>query len=366
MSAARDLAWMEMAYGLAEKARGRTSPNPLVGAVVVRDGTVVGHGYHEEPGRPHAETIALARAGRRAKGATLYLTLEPCVHWGRTAPCVDAVIAAGPGRVVVSAIDPNPLVNTKGVRRLEEAGIDVSVGLLAERNAALNEAHAKYIVGKMPFVTLKAALTLDGKIACASGEAKWISSAATRDYVHLVRGEQDALLVGINTLVADDPLLTVRHPSWPSKKILRAVLDSSLRFPLTSRLLSTLDRGRIVVFAGAEAAREKAGALEALGVDVLFPRDGAKAWSLAQVLAELGRLEIAALLVEGGSRVFTSFIEQGLADKAVLTLAPLLFGGAAAPSLVGGEGVGRVAGAVALKRARTFVIEDDIIMEGYF
>ncbi len=366
MSAARDLAWMEMAYGLAEKARGRTSPNPLVGAVVVRDGAVVGHGYHEEPGRPHAEMIALGRAGRRARGATLYLTLEPCVHWGRTAPCVDTVIAAGLGRVVVSAIDPNPLVNTKGVRRLEEAGIDVSVGILAERNAALNEAHAKYIVRKTPFVTLKAALTLDGKIACASGEAKWISSAATRDYVHLVRGEQDALLVGVNTLVADDPLLTVRHPSWPSKKILRAVLDSSLRFPLTSRLLSTLDRGRIVVFAGAEAAREKAGALEALGVEVLFPRDGAKAWSLAQVLAELGRLEIAALLVEGGSRVFTSFIEQGLADKAVLTLAPLLFGGAAAPSLVGGEGVGRVAGAVALKRARTFVIEDDIIMEGYF
>jgi diaminohydroxyphosphoribosylaminopyrimidine deaminase/5-amino-6-(5-phosphoribosylamino)uracil reductase len=366
MSAARDLAWMEMAYGLAEKARGRTSPNPLVGAVVVRDGVVVGHGYHEEPGRPHAEIIALGRAGTRAKGATLYLTLEPCVHWGRTAPCIDSVIAAGLGRVVVSAVDPNPLVDGEGIRRLEEAGLDVSVGILAERNAALNEAHAKYSVRKVPFVTLKAALTLDGKIARASGEAKWISSAATRDYIHLVRGEQDALLVGINTLVADDPLLTVRHPGWPAKKILRAILDSGLRFPLTSRILSTLDRGRIVVFAGAEAGHGKAGALEALGVEVLFPRDGAKAWSLTQVLAELGRLEIAALLVEGGSQVFTSFIEQGLADKAVLTLAPLFFGGAAAPSLIGGEGVGRVAGAVALKRSRSFVIKDDIIVEGYF
>jgi diaminohydroxyphosphoribosylaminopyrimidine deaminase/5-amino-6-(5-phosphoribosylamino)uracil reductase len=366
MTAPRDFAWMEMAYGLAEKARGRTSPNPLVGAVVVQDGKLAGHGFHAEAGQPHAEILALRMAGRRARGATLYLTLEPCVHWGRTAPCIDNVIAAGLGRVVVSAVDPNPLVNGKGVRRLEEAGLDVSVGILAERNAALNEAHAKYSVRKVPFVTLKAATTLDGKIACASGESKWISSEATRDYVHLVRGEQDALLVGINTLVADDPLLTVRHPSWPAKKVLRAILDSGLRFPLTSRILSTFDQGRIVVFAGAEAGREKAGALEALGVEVLFPRDGAKTWSLPQVLAELGRLEIAALLVEGGSRVFTSFIEQGLADKAVLTLAPVLFGGAAAPSLVGGEGVGRVAGAVVLKRSRSFVIEDDIIVEGYF
>ena len=366
MSAAHDLAWMEMAYGLAEKARGRTSPNPLVGAVVVREGTVAGHGYHEEPGKAHAEVLALGMAGRRCRGATLYLTLEPCVHWGRTAPCIDFVIAAGLRRVVVSAIDPNPLVDGKGVRRLEEAGLEVSVGLLAERNAVLNEAHAKYIVRKVPFVTLKAALTLDGKIACASGEARWISSAATRDYVHLLRGEQGALLVGGNTLVADDPLLTVRHPSWPSKKILRAVLDSRLRFPLTSRILSTLDRGRIVVFAGAEAPREKAVALEALGVEVLAPPDGAKTWSLARVLAELGRLEISALLVEGGSRVFTSFIEQGLADKAVLTVAPRLFGGAAAPGLIGGEGAGHVDGAIALKRTRTFTIADDIIVEGYF
>lgn len=362
MSAARDLAWMEMAYGLAEKARGRTSPNPLVGAVVVRDGTVAGHGYHEEPGKPHAEILALGMAGRRCKGATLYLTLEPCVHWGRTAPCIDSVIAAGLRRVVVSAIDPNPLVEGKGVRRLEEAGLEVSVGLLAERNAVLNEAHAKYIVRKAPFVTLKAALTLDGRIARAAGGTKWISSAATRDYVHLLRGEQDAILIGVNTLVADDPLLTVRHPSWPSKKILRAVLDSRLRFPLTSRILSTLDRGRIVVFAGAEAGPEKAGTLKALGVEVLFPRNEGKTWSLAQVLAELGRLEIAALLVEGGSRVFTSFIEEGLADKAVLTMAPRFFGGAAAPSLIGGEGVDEIA----LKRTRSFAIEDDIIVEGYF
>ena len=366
MSTARDLAWMEMAYGLAEKARGRTSPNPLVGAVVVRGGTVIGHGYHEEPGKPHAEILALGMAGRRARGATLYLTLEPCVHWGRTPPCVDTVLAAGLKRVVISAIDPNPVVNTRGIRRLEEAGLDVRVGLFAERNAALNEAYAKFIVRKMPFVTLKAALTLDGKIACRTGESKWISSAATRDYVHLLRGEQDALMIGINTLVADDPRLTVRHANWPSKKILRAVLDPRLRFPLTSRLLSTLDGGRIVVFCGREAPVGKAKTLQALGVEVLRAPDGVPAWDLEDVLAELGRLEIAALLVEGGSRLFTSFIENGLADKAVLTLAPLILGGAAAPSFVGGVGVDRIARALAFRRTRSFRIEDDIIMEGYF
>ena len=221
MTPPRDLGWMEMAYGLAEKARGRTSPNPLVGAVVVRDGTVVGHGYHAEPGQPHAEILALAMAGRRARGATLYLTLEPCVHWGRTPPCVDTVLGAGLARIVVSAADPNPVVRGRGIRRLEEAGLDVSVGLLAERNAAINEAYAKYIVRKIPFVTLKAALTFDGKIACRTGDSKWITAAATRDYVHLLRGEQDALMIGVGTLVVDDPLLTVRHPNWPAKTTIR-------------------------------------------------------------------------------------------------------------------------------------------------
>jgi diaminohydroxyphosphoribosylaminopyrimidine deaminase/5-amino-6-(5-phosphoribosylamino)uracil reductase len=366
MNRPHDLGWMEMAYGLAGKARGRTSPNPLVGAVVVREGVVAGHGFHAEPGTPHAEVLALGMAGKRARGATLYVTLEPCVHWGRTPPCVDAVLAAGLARIVVSAVDPNPLVHTQGLSRLEAAGLDVSVGLLAERNAVLNEAYAKYIVRKVPFVTLKAAMTLDGKIACRTGDSKWISSAGTRDYVHLLRGEQDALMIGAATLVADDPLLTVRHRAWPGKKILRAILDSGLRFPLTSRILGTLDRGRVVVFAGPDAPEDKARALTALGVEVLRPAEGAKTWSLERVLAELGRREIAALLVEGGGRVFTSFVETGLADKAVLTFAPRLVGGDAAPGFIAGRGVDAVDGAIALKRTRSFAVAGDLIVEGYF
>jgi len=366
MTASRDRAWMEMAYGLAEKARGRTSPNPLVGAVVVRDGTVVGSGFHEEPGRPHAEIIALGRAGTRARGATLYLTLEPCVHWGRTPPCIDTVLAAGLARVVVSAVDPNPLVDGRGVGRMKEAGLAVSAGLLAERNAALNEPYLKYIARKVPFVTIKAALTVDGRIACRTGDSRWISSAGTRDYVHLLRGEQDALLVGAGTLVADDPRLTVRHPGWPGKKVVRVVLDSRLRFPLAARMLSTLRDGPILAFAGAGAPAAKARELERRGVEVVTAAGGAKTWPLGLVLAELGRRGIAALFVEGGSGVFTAFIEGRLADRAVLTLSPRLVGGASAPGLFGGAGVDRIAAAFTLRNVRSFTVEDDIVLEGYF
>lgn len=366
MTGARDRAWMEMAYGLAGKARGRTSPNPLVGAVVVRNGVVAGAGFHEEPGRPHAEIIALGRAGARAKGAALYLTLEPCVHWGRTPPCVDTVLAAGLGRVIVSAVDPNPLVDGRGIGRLERAGLRVSVGLLADRNAILNESYVKYITRKVPFVTLKAALTVDGKIACRTGDSRWISSAATRDYVHLLRGEQDALMIGAGTLLADDPRLTVRHPLWPGKKAARIVLDPRLRFPLAARMLAARGGGPVLVFAGREAPAAKARALERRGAEVLRPPDGLAAWPLDRVLAELGRREIAALLVEGGSRLYTSFIEAGLADKAVLTLAPRLAGGSAAPGLFGGRGAETMASTLSLRRARAFAVGDDIVLEGYF
>ncbi len=363
---ADDRAFMEMAYGLAEQARGRTSPNPLVGAVVVKDGRIAGTGYHEEAGKPHAEIIALRAAGRRAKGATLYLTLEPCVHWGRTPPCVDAVLRAGLARVVISAHDPNPAVHTKGAARLKRAGLDVSVGLLAARNARLNEVHAKFITTGKPFVTLKAAASLDGKIATRTGDSKWISSEGTREYVHLLRGANDALLVGVDTVIADDPFLTVRHPAWPGKKLARVILDSRLRFPLGARILGTQGSGRIMVFTRRGADRRKADMLRAEGVEVVEMGRSLKGPGLEAVLAELGRREIAALLVEGGARVHTSFIEGRLADKIVLTLAPLLIGGRRARGLFEGAGAENVADAFKLRDVRTFSVDSDIILEGYF
>jgi diaminohydroxyphosphoribosylaminopyrimidine deaminase/5-amino-6-(5-phosphoribosylamino)uracil reductase len=361
-----DLAYMEMAYGLAAKAVGRSSPNPLVGALIVRDGVIVGRGTHEEAGKPHAEIMALAQAGRRARGATLYVTLEPCVHWGRTPPCADAVLGAGFSRVVVSAYDPNPVVHRKGVRKLERAGLDVEVGLLAERNARLNETYVKYITRRVPFVTLKAAVSLDGKTACRSGDSRWISSAAARDYVHLVRGEHDALMVGVNTLLADDPLLTVRHPNWGRKQLTRVVLDSKLRFPRRAKILATLDRGPILVFAAAGAPPDAVKALRARGLDLVVLDGPLSGPGLEAVLEELGRREITSLLVEGGSRLFASFVERRLADKILLFLAPKLIGGQETPGLVAGHGAARVCEALALKSFRTFGLDGDLVLEGYF
>jgi diaminohydroxyphosphoribosylaminopyrimidine deaminase/5-amino-6-(5-phosphoribosylamino)uracil reductase len=365
MTNPKDLAYLEMAYSLAEKAKGWASPNPYVGALVVRRGEIIGWGYHEKPGRPHAEIIALERAGRRAKGSTLYLTLEPCVHWGRTPPCIDAVLVASPGRVVISSPDPNPIVFNKGIKRLRAAGIDTSVGQFKERNAILNEAYIKFITRGIPFVTLKAAVSLDSRMATRTGDSRWISSPETRTYVHLIRGEHDGLMVGINTLLRDDPRLTVRHPHWKGKKIARIVLDSRLRFPLRSRILSTLEKGDILVFASREAPPKKKAALESRGVEVIVVSGSPRGIKLPEVLCNLGERGIAGLLVEGGSRLLTSFIEERLADKLLLTVSPRLIGGERAPSFLEGRGIGRIGEALELRDLSTFHIGGDIIMIGY-
>jgi diaminohydroxyphosphoribosylaminopyrimidine deaminase/5-amino-6-(5-phosphoribosylamino)uracil reductase len=355
-----------MAYALAAKARGWASPNPYVGAVVVQSHQVVGWGYHERPGNPHAEIIALRRAGRRARGATLYLTLEPCVHWGRTPPCIDAVLEAGLKRVVVSSPDANPVVFRKGIGALRRAGIDVSVGLLEERNSALNEAYIKFITQNVPFVTLKAALSLDGRMATRTFDSRWISSAETRDYVHLLRGENDALMVGVNTIIRDDPRLTVRHPQWREKKIIRVILDSNLRFPLQARVLSTLDSGGILVFASKEASARKKEALMKKGIEVIGLPGSGRGIDLKVVLARLGERGITSLLAEGGSRLLTAMLEGRHADKLFLTFSPRLIGGEGAPSVFEGRGIGLVRESLEVRRLSVIRIGNDTVLEGYF
>ncbi len=367
MTDRRDLAFLEMAYGLAEKARGRTSPNPMVGSVVVRRGAVVGWGWHERAGLPHAEIAALRRSGRAAAGADLYVTLEPCVHWGRTPPCADAVLRAGLRRVVVSAVDPNPIVAGRGLRRLRGAGLDVTVGLLAERNERLNASYAKFITRRRPWVTLKAACSLDGRIAARSGDSRWISSPAARRFAHLLRGEHDAVLAGIGTVLRDDPRLTVRLRAWGRKPVLRAVLDSRLRIPETARLLAAPSEGGggVLVLAGPHADPEKAARLRGRGVDVV-PVKAASAGGLdlEDALRVLGEREVASVLVEGGSGVLSSFLDARLADRVVLAVAPLLIGGSGAPALFEGSGAERVAAAVRLVRPRSFRLGGDLIVEG--
>jgi len=366
MIAPQDLAYLEMAYALAEKARGWASPNPYVGAVVVNERRIVGYGYHERPGAPHAEINALRLAGRRARGGTLYLTLEPCVHWGKTPPCADAVIAAAPARAVISSYDVNPLVFRKGVRRLRQAGIRVEVGSLRERHEELNAAHIKLVTTGLPLVTLKAAASLDGRTATRRGDSRWISSAGAREYTHLLRGENDAVMVGINTIIRDDPLLTVRHPQWKGKPILRAVVDSRLRFPPRARMLSTLDGGKIVVLttAGAPAAKELA--LRKKGVEVVRIPGGGGCVNLPRALAWLGGRGVASLLVEGGSRLHTAMIEQRLGDRLFLVISPKLVGGRDAPSVFEGRGIGKMSEALGLRSLSSFAIGQDVVLEGRF
>ncbi len=362
----RDANYLEMCYALAEKARGYTSPNPYVGAVIVRQDEVVGWGYHEKCGREHAEAAALDRAGQRARGATAYVTLEPCIHWGRTPPCLDRILQSQLKRVVVSDYDPNPRVHRKGMGRLRAAGIAVSIGLLREKNRRLNEAYIKFITQKIPFVILKAAASLDGKIATRTYSSQWISSSSTREYIHLMRGEYDAIMVGINTILKDDPRLTIRHPHWRNKRLTRVILDSRLRLPLTARILSTLPRGEILVFTSHAAASKKARALEERGVRVItLPESGGRL-QLGAVLEGLGQREISSVLVEGGGRLFTEFLEQRLADKILVTYSPLLIGGKRAPSFFQGDGIRFLEEALRLHKTRSFKNGNDILVEGYF
>jgi diaminohydroxyphosphoribosylaminopyrimidine deaminase/5-amino-6-(5-phosphoribosylamino)uracil reductase len=361
-----DEALMQMAYSLAEKARGQTSPNPCVGALIVKQGQIVGWGYHQAAGSPHAEIIALERAGQRAKGSTLYLTLEPCVHWGKTPPCADRLAEAGFERAVISTYDPNPLVYRQGVAKLRAAGIKVVTGVLAEKQVRLNEAYSKYIVNKIPFVTLKAAMSLDGKIASRTGDSRWISSEESRRFGQELRAEQDGILAGVNTVLKDDPRLTVRLENFVKKRWSRIILDSRLRFPLQARMLKNPEQGQILIFTGYNSSRRKAQRLTERGAEVIRIPERKNRLSLKAVLKELGRREIASILVEGGASVLTSFLEEKLADKAYFFISPKLIGGERAPTIFEGQGVSRVSRAIRLKNISTLRLKDDIIIEGYF
>jgi diaminohydroxyphosphoribosylaminopyrimidine deaminase/5-amino-6-(5-phosphoribosylamino)uracil reductase len=361
----QDLAYIDMAYGLAEKALGRTCPNPHVGAVVVRGRTIVGFGHHEAAGKPHAEAVALGRAGPRARGATLYLTLEPCVRWGRTPPCVDDVMASGVSRVVVSALDPNPAVHGRGVEILRRAGISVDVGVRPERGPRLNETYTKWITTSQPFVTLKAALSLDGKMATRAFEATWISGPETRAYMHLVRAEHEAILVGARTVLRDDPRLTVRHPNWPGKKIVRVVLDPELRIPPRSRLFRTMEAGPVLIIGNGRASRRTIAGLAGRGAEVVIQRGCGAELDLGRVLETLGGRGVTSVLVEGGGAVAASFLDARLADKVILSFSSRLIGGRDAVAFYAGEGVAALRDALHLSRLSAVRIGDDLVVEGY-
>ncbi|MDD8026419.1 MAG: bifunctional diaminohydroxyphosphoribosylaminopyrimidine deaminase/5-amino-6-(5-phosphoribosylamino)uracil reductase RibD [Acidobacteriota bacterium] len=368
MNASRDREYMALAYGLAARAAGRTSPNPCVGAVLVKDGRIVGYGFHEAAGKPHAETIALERAGAAAAGATLYITLEPCVHWGRTPPCIDGVIAAGIARVVVSDRDPNPAVDGRGLARLRRAGIAASVGLMAERNRALNAAYIKRVTTDMPFVTLKAALSLDGRMATRTGEARWITGREARAYAHLVRSEQDAIVIGAGTALNDDPRLGVRLPGRPAKPVLRVVLDGAFRLPPKAGMLADFAAGPVLVIGRAGAGERRRAALDRAGAETMvMGRAGAGArLNLRAVFKRLAERGITAVLVEGGGELATSILELRLADRGLFLFSPRLIGGREAVSVFAGRGAAGLADSLRLRDARLFRLGPDWAVEGVF
>lgn len=357
-----DALYMKRALRLARRAEGMTSPNPPVGAVIARGGRIIGEGYHRKAGLPHAEIEALQRASGGLKGATLYVTLEPCCHWGKTPPCVDAVIGRGIRRVVVGARDPNPLVSGKGIKALRGAGIEVAEGVLEEQCRAVIRPYAMHITTGLPYVTLKLSASLDGRIATSSGESKWISSQASRKLAHRMRSTADAVMVGLNTVISDDPELTVRLVK--GKDPVRVVVDTYLRTPLTAKVLGG-GKGKAMVFTASISNAGKADKMKDLGVDVIRVKRSAEGVDLKTVLRELGKRGITSLLVEGGGALTASFIRQGLVDRLVYFVAPILIGADGTAS-VGAMHIKRLGDAPLLKGVSIKMIEKDMLVEGYF
>ncbi len=331
--------WMADALALAGRARGLTSPNPMVGAVVVREGVAVGQGFHTRAGAGHAELEALREAGERATGATLYVTLEPCNHAGRTPPCVEAILRARVGRVVAAVADPNPRVRGRGARVLRDAGVEVVVGCMEAEGRALNRVFFTAMERLRPHVTLKCAMTLDGKIADFDRSSRWISGETARREAHRLRSESDAVVVGIGTVLDDDPALTVRtDPPWP-REPLRVVVDSRCRLPLTARLIESGSPARVLVAVADEAPAARVAALASRGVTVLQCKSRDERVDVADLCSRLFALDVQGVLLEGGSELNWAFLEADLVDRVAVFVAPVLLGGAAAPTAVGGRGL---------------------------
>lgn len=353
---------MGLALDMASKASGQTGINPVVGCVVVKDGRIVGIGTHLKRGTGHAEVHALQMAGDEAEGATVYVTLEPCSHFGKTPPCCERIIAAKAARVVVASGDPNPEVSGRGIARLREEGIDVTVGVMEQQSQQMNEKFNKYITTRLPFVTLKTASTLDGKIASRTGDSRWVTGAAAREQVHTLRHQHEAIMVGIGTVLADDPLLNTRA-SVPAIDPVRIIVDSKLRLPLDARVVT--DRSiRTVVLASSEASVEQRQALEAAGVEVVICGTGSKV-DLGEGMKKLGELEIGSILLEGGGQLNGGMLEAGLIDKIVLYYAAKIIGGADAPGTFTFAGIEKMADAIQLEQVSVEMAGEDICISGY-
>lgn len=370
-----DVKYMQQVLKLAAKGKGQVSPNPMVGALVVKSDVVLGRGYHRYDTFDHAEIHALKEAGTLAIGATLYVNLEPCCHQGRTSACTDAILRSGVHKVVAAMTDPNPLVGGKGFHILQVNGVEVVIGTCEKEASLLNEKFITYITHNRPFVLLKTAMTLDGKIATHTGHSRWITNETSRQASQLLRAEYDAILVGAGTVIADDPELTLRVEAKRHRALIRVVVDGKLNSPLTSKMFTTADFSPVLIFADEMAASIAHGGIlalqarvkeyEAKGVQVIFDAGIDGQISLPAMLKELARRKITSLIVEGGANITGQFLTSKLFDKASFFVAPKLVGGSQALSAVGGEGFSTLDQAIELENIEISRHNQDIEITGY-
>lgn len=359
--------YMRRALSLAKLALGQSSPNPAVGAVLVKGDGVIGQGYTQPPGSHHAEVQALRQAGREAAGGTMYVTLEPCAHYGRTPPCTDAIIEAGVSEVHMAMLDPNPMVSGRGQAELDKAGIKTSLGEREEEAREVNEAYIKFITTGMPFITAKFAMSLDGKIATRTGDSRWISGTESRKYVHFLRYISDAIMAGVNTLLADNPHLTTRCSGGKGgvarKQPLRVIVDGNGRTPLDANIFG--EPGETMLVMGHKLNPKLKTAFTKAGAEVMEPPEDEPKVDLKTLVRDLGRRDITSIMVEGGGILLGSLFDLGLVDKVIAFIAPIIIGGAEAKTPVAGEGVSQVTEAFRLERTKVGTLGDDVVVSGY-
>lgn len=359
--------FMERAIALSRNALGHTSPNPPVGVVIVKDGTVVGEGWTKSPGNSHAEIVALNQASKKSSGGILYTTLEPCNHYGRTPPCTEAIIKSGIQEVHISLLDKNPEVNGCGVNRLESAGIKTLIGECKDQSGEILAPYLKFVTKKIPFVTVKYAMTLDGKIATHTGDSKWISNEQSRRYVHKLRSENDVILTGVGTILADNSRLSVRgnQSSFLGHQPLRVVVDSKGRVPLSSLVFSEKGKTLLFVTKIQESTKNK---FDCKGIDVIkAPQDGKGRVDIKFLLKYLAKnYDVVTVLVESGPKLLGTFFDSSFVDKVEVFIAPKVLGGENAPSAVGGKGIEYLSDVKKLENIQVVNMEDDVLIKAYF
>lgn len=353
---------MERALELAMKGLGKVNPNPLVGAVIVKDDEIIGEGYHERYGEAHAERNAVKNATKSVEGSTIYVTLEPCAHYGKTPPCVDLIIEKSFKKVVIGMLDPNELVAGKSVEKLKKHGIEVVVGVKEEECREMNEIFIKYITSKIPFVILKSGISLDGKIATYSGESKWITSKESREDSQNLRNRLHSIMVGVNTVIADNPELTCRINN--EKNLIRIIVDTNLRIPLDSKVITNEDKCTIIATT-LNAGENKKQILRKLGIKVIEVSEKNKRVNLKELIERLGQEGIDSILIEGGGTLNFSALEEGIVDKVIFYIAPKILGGEKSKSSIAGTGFSRLNDAVKLKNINYRTIGEDLVVEGY-